>query len=470
MKAINCKKCHRRFFSPGLFYKHRPYCLKCIKCNEKFDSSVSFRAHIRDAHNNQRRRCGQTFKPALARKYLSPRTRLKCTICGHNFKDKKTLVAHACACPHCGRRFKRGRDFPAHVKDCTGLKCTGCGNQFSSRNQLVNHLCTCPRCGRSFKIRRNYRRHQLICKDLGIRFTCDVCHRDFKRETALEKHRCSKKAFTCNLCYKQFNALRQLIRHGGVCSGKVPHPEPSTSSEPSGSRPAPEPVVFDDPEMNEIYDANRGAIRTHQIRGRFQSIFNFETGNADLEGALWGLFREQKRTFKINCSHHFVLKNTETDKLRFFHASQNKNRLFTRPITITNRQDFERFLEEFKNKDSVEYARANRPNSKYRVHKIMATSFYINPMNEFAIGCADDPIPEHIKRNKFIKTLTRSEHTKCLYKDNLCFFRCLALHYKCEDVDSAALNYFARWVGDGSEVSRYQGVDMSELPELETFF
>ena len=49
--------------------------------------------------------------------------------------------------------------------------------------------------------------------------------------------------------------------------------------------------------------------------------------------------KEQKTRFKINCSLAYILRNIETDELRYLHASYNNHLMLETILLITNRQE-----------------------------------------------------------------------------------------------------------------------------------
>ncbi|MEG7521705.1 MAG: hypothetical protein M3H12_01185 [Chromatiales bacterium] len=54
-------------------------------------------------------------------------------------------------------------------------------------------------------------------------------------------------------------------------------------------------------------------------------------------------------------------------------------------------------------------------------------TFFLNVITQHPIGCPDTRLPDYLRLNKAIIGLQKDEHG-VPYTDNLCFFRCLALH------------------------------------------
>ena len=56
------------------------------------------------------------------------------------------------------------------------------------------------------------------------------------------------------------------------------------------------------------------------------------------------IMKEQKNRFKINYSLAYILRNIETDELRYFHASYNNHLMLETALLISNRQELLDFL------------------------------------------------------------------------------------------------------------------------------
>ncbi|GFO23696.1 Zinc finger protein 546-like [Plakobranchus ocellatus] len=122
--------------------------------------------------------------------------------------------------------------------------------------------------------------------------------------------------------------------------------------------------------------------------------------------------------------------------------------------------------------DTLEYARQQRPNTKWTVHSIALTTFYVDKLPDFPIGgcCSEDPMPSHVLENKaFVPFHIDTNHGK-QFNDLLCFFRCLAAHYTEERrcVEARAQALFRQWTD--TPIDEFEGVKLYELDELEDVF
>jgi hypothetical protein len=82
------------------------------------------------------------------------------------------------------------------------------------------------------------------------------------------------------------------------------------------------------------------------------------------------IFEDQTTVFKLNLSFGFVLLNNETQQMQYHHSSANNSRVFDSPFQIHNREDLGQVREAMQNIDIHEWARQQRPNSKWVVMDI----------------------------------------------------------------------------------------------------
>ena len=172
---------------------------------------------------------------------------------------------------------------------------------------------------------------------------------------------------------------------------------------------------------------NWGSIRTHVVHGPIQTRYNYRLTTMDtreLHEQLRQLFEEQTTSFKLNCSFAFILKNKTTNRLKYYHSSNNCcGRLLEEPALITNRGDFDQFLERIHQPDILQWAVAQRPNSDWVCEHVTNATFFLNRI----VGCVGVTLSDYVKNNKAIVGLAKDEHG-AIYNDNLCLFRYLGLH------------------------------------------
>ena len=123
----------------------------------------------------------------------------------------------------------------------------------------------------------------------------------------------------------------------------------------------------------------------------------------------------------------------------------------------------ETFSEQINTYDMLQFAINYRPESSWIVQHICATTFFATPLSDFPIGCCRKRLPQALKYLRGVNLLTR-DHNQNKYKDQLCFFRALALGKgtPVEALTPAAIKY-AKEFGKNS-------VTLSDLPKLESRF
>ena len=111
-----------------------------------------------------------------------------------------------------------------------------------------------------------------------------------------------------------------------------------------------------------------------------------------------------------------------TGQLRYFHPSQNNSRVLDEPVLVTNAADFDQFLQVIRHPDVLEWARQQRPNSKWVVDRVCHVTFYVNKIINHPIGYGDR-LPDFVLNNNAVVALQKDENHNFWYRDNLCFFR-----------------------------------------------
>ena len=183
-----------------------------------------------------------------------------------------------------------------------------------------------------------------------------------------------------------------------------------------------------------------------------------------LKEPLGELFDEQTTAFKVNLSFGFILKQKVTGRLRYYHSSNNCcGRYMEEPALITNRADFESFQERIQEPDLLNWAVSQRPNSDWICEMVTNVTFFVNKILQDPIGCVDVVLPDYVKRNKAIVGLVKDHYRNATYNDNLCLFRCLALHLK-REVDTLYAEY------TNTPVHAFVGVTLADLHKVEATF
>ena len=307
---------------------------------------------------------------------------------------------------------------------------------------------------------------------------CSTCGRAFARRGHLVRHlsRCRPKPFACDVCHSSFGRKRDLDHHKRtVRCGGPPQPEPApkrrriVSLDEDTLTPPPVEPANDElsAELRDFVQENWTSVRTHVVHGPVQTRYNHRLTTTNLRvlnDPLGKLFNQQTVSFKINCSFGFILKDKVTSRLRYYHSSNNCcGRFLEEPSLITNRADFDSFLERIREPDILQWAIAQRPNSDWVCELVTNVTFFLNRIIHHPIGCVGVNLPDYVKHNKAIVGLEKDHHHNAIYRDNLCLFRCLGLHLGREP---AAL--LAEYTD--TPVCNFAGVTLNELDEVETTF
>ena len=339
--------------------------------------------------------------------------------------------------------------------------CRHCGEVFPSYSDLRQHLDShvsghkCATCGRAFTRRDHLQRHASRCRPKP--FTCDVCHSGFTRKDNLDHH---KRTVQCGSPPQPGPApKRRRIASLDEDPLTPPPVEPSNDNLSSA--------------LQDFVQENWGSIRTYVARGPVQTRYNHRLTTMDtreLQEPLRQLFEEQTTSFKVNLSFGFILKQKVTGRLRYYHSSNNCcGRLLEEPSLITNRADFDSFLERIREPDILQWAIAQRPNSDWVCELVTNVTFFLNRIVQHPIGCVGVTLPDYVKNNKAIVGLTKDEHG-VTYNDNLCLFRCLALHRGCDvrRLETTVVTLYAKYTD--TPVHDFAGVTLDELDKVETKF
>ncbi len=182
------------------------------------------------------------------------------------------------------------------------------------------------------------------------------------------------------------------------------------------------------------------------------------------------IFKQQTTAFKINCSFSFILRNIETNALRFYYAHEN-DQAFELPKTITKMNDIPMFVNRLSRLDIINHVSRERPSTKWLVFRLCNIRYNVYKL-DFTLG-AGDVFPDFIRKSRTILTLDYDSKTGKSQNENTCMFRCLAAHAKGtrRGIRKLANEYFKRWVVHKHiSVTDFKGVNLHEIPEIESFF
>ena len=218
-----------------------------------------------------------------------------------------------------------------------------------------------------------------------------------------------------------------------------------------------------DDDIKEFIKKYWSSIRTFSRKNKAQNIFNFYY-NKDMKEMVQNIseaiMKEQKNRFKINYSLAYVLRNIETNELRYFHASYNNHLMLETALLISNRQELLDFLNSIEEESFIE--NITRPDTKWKIIQILNLTFYINHLQDAPLG-APILLPNFIMNNHGLANVSA--------EDNFCFFRCLAVFRGADrrGCNRAAKQLFYEYC-TYFDVSEFSGVSLFDFVELENFY
>ena len=234
----------------------------------------------------------------------------------------------------------------------------------------------------------------------------------------------------------------------------------------------PESVMEDEKLVSEI-EKNIHRIAESRSITRRQATYNLRVDSLDVDGIaakLNDIFHKQTKSFKIQVSFSFVLRNNVDGSYRFYYGSYN-NTLLDKPAVVSNREGLERFIQQLRDMDIFESILQQRPNSKW-VYNVVTNVIFSLTFLDFPIG-SRVALPDYLMNHRSIIALARDRNNNKPCDDNLCFFRALAIHNGChsKNLEKAAKEYFRRYLtASGIKERCFEGIDLEEVPDMEVLY
>ena len=130
---------------------------------------------------------------------------------------------------------------------------------------------------------------------------------------------------------------------------------------------------------------------------------------------------------QLNIGFGSMLYDTVNQVYRYYYVSTN-HYLFDRTYTISTNHDMTDLFDRILSVDLAEKYYFQRPSSGFILVGLPNVEIRIMRIRGVPIG-ASIQLPTYIKNSKSIISLTRDIPNQRNFEDDLCFFRCLALHF-----------------------------------------
>ena len=316
----------------------------------------------------------------------------------------------------------------------------------------------CQHCNKTFRDRKWLIRHVKI--EHKYKITCNVCQKSFKSHVQLTRHLCRN--IVCRSCPGlTFRSTKELREHDSLYHTRIEmhHEECDDLSD------------FSELELSHVMKYFP-SIKSHTVKhsDRIQSYVNLMYP-FDPEVALEKLSAVLVDSSKIQVSFGFLLQHKQTGKMRYFHPSANNSGIFDPPPLVQDLTDLKQVVKNVTDVDASSHAFLHRPDSEYIVLRVLHVAFYVNRLRNFPIGCwPRAKVPSFISRNAGVTDVSQTADADCNpYRDNLCFFRCLALHRAGQGGDDVlTCQELCERMGWSSH--SFPGVTLDDLPLIEKKF
>ena len=344
----------------------------------------------------------------------------------------------------------------------------------------------CPKCEYSTARKDRLDIHIKSTHSAILQHRCSICNRGFKRKDHMKRHMKGHQR-------KATEAAERPSTSAEPSPTQQPRKRPASQIQQSNQQKKARTEqqkrlereitipTFVQPQHEDLYRQHWRQIETSsKTTGKRQKLYNYSLESSsfeELENSFRNVHNQQNNQYKVNYSFGFILYNNVTEQRRYYHASNN-TRVLDRPMVIQNVHGVNALLSLLGDVDVLEYARKQRPNSQWMVEAVTNVLIYVYPMYSHPIGTGKEALPSFILNNPAIITLQNDcnhRSTAGLIKDNLCFFRCLALHQghsttALERPTAELFSDYCKTFDVDHTVSTFPGVTLNELVRLENHF
>ena len=295
---------------------------------------------------------------------------------------------------------------------------------------------------------------------------CKYCRKVFSRASDLRRHEHTRKNIECSHCDRRYCNISDLQKHLRTITAITHNFDLDNPISPVTGYEL-------NPGYKHIVKQNWRKIKDKVRNFKYHKVINIHLKPGftykNLYQILDRIYCNQSVPYKTNIGFGFILKNFVSGEFKYYYNSIN-NLLFEHAITISNRKHLQTFFQKIINLDLQTNYYLKKPNSSYVFCGLTNLEIFVYHIQNTLIGSYIN-LPEYIRKCKSLMTLTHHYSPKYIYKDNLCFFRCISLF---QGFNSSGLERNTKKLLLQAESyfkkSFKKGVLLSDIPNMEILF
>lgn len=413
-------------------------------------------------------KCGYTnSRPYVVKQHISKCQ--YCSTCNTKFFTEAAVLKHTCKlieCGKCRQVFKNRARYDQHTSSCNAThRCEYCGRRFHNKLSFDSHKCKnkCITCEKSFKDSTLLKSHKCEVK-------CERCERTFRNNWDKRQHACRSPKVICRKC-----GLELANRHAHNLHYREHHLQRGKGNEAFINQSI---SNGKDPELDKFYLRYKSFVFDNHFIHPVVSVYNFwlkeDFTIDDLMQHVEEIFHQRVESFKINLAFSMILRNIDTQELRFFKAFSNFP-VFHRPLHISSSKHLSRLRKRFENLDLEAYGKKSRPDTRWRCIFLCNVRYFVYSSG-FPLGSSVSVNASFIQNSSNIVSLISPYKNLTPYRDKRCIFRCLTFHvhglelYKSSSqFEKQVEEYIKSYSSTVKKFDEDKGMLFKDLPLFEQF-
>ncbi len=243
-------------------------------------------------------------------------------------------------------------------------------------------------------------------------------------------------------------------------------------------------LEVDDEEVMDLTKRYHQMIRTSEKRYRTYTRYNFRESSLTPRRIMDKLkivydreatYNGQGSIFKANIRAGLILMDRVTSQLFWYYPGR-QTTLNEKPIIIRTKKDLDRALNQLSRQDFREKLLQYAPNSRFVFFQATNIEIMVTPIKGLPLrgDLRPNDFPDWLVKNRDVYCFIKSVNGKCLLRDGLCLFRCLAVFFAnnnkqaCETEAKRLAKIYCN--EHGLEFTKFPGVTMAELELVENCF